>query len=470
MEELSFTNTLTRTKELFKPLQPGKASIYTCGPTVYNFAHIGNMRAYIFADILRRILDFAGYQTQHVMNITDVGHLVSDGDEGEDKMELGKQREGVDAWAIAQKYTDAFFNHCQKLNIKKPHIVCKATDHIQEQIDMIKILNDKNIAYRTTDGMYFDTSQFPAYGEMAKLDIEGLQSGIRIDNSGKKNKTDFALWKFSPEDSKRDMEWESPWGKGFPGWHIECSAMSMKYLGDQFDIHTGGIDHIPVHHTNEIAQSEACTGHDPFVQYWLHTEFLNLDGDIKMSKSKGHILTIDTLVEKGYSPLIYRYYLLTGHYRKPLHFSYKTMDQTKIAYDRLIKHIANLKETHKPADFSTFSKAAKNHQDTYKKALFDDLNTPRALAELHQILKDEQLTGSEKLALVFELDLILDVGLTAAENVKVDIPENVLDLVQAREQARLDKNWAEADQLRAKIDAQGYNVKDGAQGPEIQKV
>jgi len=312
---LKFYNTLTRKLEDFNPLNPPNVGLYTCGPTVYMYAHIGNLRTYIFEDILKRVLLANNYKVNHVMNITDVGHLTSDADTGDDKLEKEAIKENKNAWEIAAFYTAAFQKDLEELNIIPPDIWCKATDHINEQIELVKKLESKGFTYRTDDGIYFDTSKVADYGKLAGLDIEGLRAGIRVEMvAGKKNPTDFALWKFSPTNVKRQMEWDSPWGKGFPGWHIECAAMSMKYLGETFDIHCGGIDHIPVHHTNEIAEAESATG-KPFVKYWLHGEFLELK-EGRMGKSEGNAILVSTLKEKGFDPLSYRYLVLNTHYRK----------------------------------------------------------------------------------------------------------------------------------------------------------
>ena len=469
MHAVKLYNTRTRQKDVFTPLEEGKAGIYSCGPTVYAYAHIGNMRAYVFADVLRRVFDYAGYDTNHVMNITDVGHLVSDGDDGEDKMEVGKRRENLDAWGLAEKYTEAFFAHAKKLHVQVPHIVCKATDHIPEQIEMIKQLEEGGYTYVIEDGVYFDTEKFDRYGDMAKLDIEGLQSGKRIDDSGKRNKTDFALWKFSPKDAQRDMEWDSPWGKGFPGWHIECSAMSSKYLGEQFDIHTGGIDHIQVHHTNEIAQSECATGKAPFVNYWLHCEFLSMDKDSKMSKSKGDVLTVDVLQDKGYDPLVLRYLYLTSHYRNPLKFSFKSLDMAATTLKKLVKNILKLRAVEDAS--VVLSDKAKEYETRFMDAVCDDLNTAVGLAELHAVLGDHDLSDAEKYALVSKFDLVFGFDFAGMEEETAeDTPADVLDLVEARENARKNKEWAEADRLRDEIVAKGYSIKDGADGVEVMKM
>ena len=462
---IQFYNTRTRKKEEFKPLQPGKAGLYTCGPTVYSHAHIGNMRAYVFADLLKRTLQLGGYDVNHVMNITDVGHLVSDGDDGEDKMEVGKAREGLNAWQLAEKYTDSFKKFCDELNIDLPQSekLCKATDHIEQQIALVKKLEERSLTYIIDDGVYFDTAKFKSYGDMARLDIEGLEGGKRIADTGKKALTDFALWKFSPTDKQRDMEWDSPWGKGFPGWHIECSAMSMHYLGDQFDIHTGGIDHIQVHHTNEIAQAEGATGKAPFVNVWLHCEFLQFGDQVKMSKSKGDTLTIDSLIEKGYDPLAYRYLLLTAHYRSPIKFTWESLDAAQKTLERLRGKARALKSG-TPNNSST----AQNYRVNICEALFDDLNSAEALAEIHGLLANESLSHQDKRAIIEEFDSVFRVEFFK-EPQKQDVPDEVVKLAEARKDARDNKDWAESDRLRDEIAAHGYVVKDMSDGFEISK-
>ncbi|MGM0422468.1 MAG: cysteine--tRNA ligase [Pseudomonadota bacterium] len=465
---VTFYNTRTRQKEDFIPLQDGKAGIYSCGPTVYHHAHLGNMRANIFADLLRRVMEHAGYDVTHVMNITDVGHLVSDDDEGEDKMEVGKKREGLDAWGIAEKYTESFFDHCHKLNILTPHIVCKATEHIEQQIALIQKLEDRGLAYVIDDGVYFDTSKFEAYGAMAKLDIEGLEGGKRISDIGKKHKTDFALWKFSPKDSQRDMEWDSPWGKGFPGWHVECSAMSMHYLGEQFDIHSGGIDHIPIHHTNEIAQSEAATGKKPFVNVWLHNEFLQFGDDVKMSKSKGDTLTVDSLEDRGYDPLAFRYLMLTAHYRNPVKFTWEALDGAASTLKRLRKQALDIKHNTESSPAEDISETAALYITKFDTALFDDLNSAVALAELHSMLGDARLDDFEKMALLMYFEPVLHLGLFEEQEAAA-IPAEIIEMASQRKAAREDRNWAEADRLRAEIAKQGFDVMDSDDGFEVFK-
>lgn len=464
---VKLSNTATRKKEKFVSIKPNKVGLYTCGPTVYSRAHIGNLRAYIFADVLRRTLEYAGYEVNHVMNITDVGHLTSDADEGEDKMAAAAKKERATAWDIAERYTKQFFEDEEKLNIKKPKIICKATDHIKEQIELIKKLEAKGYVYKTQDGIYFNTSKFSHYGDLAKLDIKGLQAGSRIEMGDKKNKTDFALWKFSGNE-KRDMEWDSPWGKGFPGWHIECSAMSMRYLGETFDIHTGGIDHIPIHHTNEIAQSECATGKH-FVNYWLHSDFLVMNDKSKMSKSLGNVVNLGTLEEKGIDPLAYRYLCLNSHYKKRLLFDETILDSAVNAYNRFKEKIVLFKEEKvSPTNMEDLSAKGKSYLKDFKLAVFDDLNTPKALALMWTMLRDSKLDDSEKYSLVKEFDKVLALGINSI-NSSSQIPKEVESLVQQREEFRKSKNWSGADEARKKIAALGYEVSDTPKGPKVQK-
>ncbi|HVY01150.1 MAG TPA: cysteine--tRNA ligase [Candidatus Nanoarchaeia archaeon] len=468
-EKVKLTNTATRKKENFVSIKPGKVGLYTCGPTVYSRAHIGNMRAYIFADILRRTLEYAGYEVNHVMNITDVGHLTSDADEGEDKMAAAARKERATAWQVAERYTVQFFEDESKLNIKKPKVICKATDHIKEQIELIKKLEAKGYVYKTADGIYFNTSKFSHYGDLAKLDIKGLQAGSRIGMGDKQNKTDFALWKFSTAGEKRDMEWDSPWGKGFPGWHIECSAMSMKYLGDTFDIHTGGIDHIPIHHTNEIAQSECATGKH-FVNYWLHSDFLVMTDKEKMSKSLGNVINLGTLEEKKINPLAYRYLCLNSHYRKRLLFDEKILDSAVKAYNRFVEKISSFKDQNvSPANIEDLSSKGKSYLKEFKAAIFDDLNTPNALASMWTMLRDTKLEDSEKYGLVKEFDKVLALGIDSISS-NSQVPKEVEVLVKQREEFRKSKDWAGADGARKKITSLGYEVSDTPQGPKVKKI
>lgn len=469
--KLRIYNTLSRAVEDFQPLNPPKVGIYSCGPTVYHYAHIGNMRAYIFADTLVRGLEFCGYQVNQVMNITDVGHLTDDGSDGEDKVEIGSRREGLTAWDVAQRYTDAFFAHSQMLNIRRPHVVCKATDYIAEQIAMVKTLEDKGYTYKTADGVYFDTAKFPDYSKLGKLDIEGLREGIRVDAGDKRNKTDFALWKFSKPEEHRQMEWDAPWGRGFPGWHIECSAMAMRFLGPQFDIHTGGVDHIPIHHTNEIAQTECATGKTPFVKYWMHGEFLVIDDATKMSKSLGHILTVQTLVDKGYDPLAYRMLVLQSHYRKQLHFSFETLSAAARGYERLIGMIQQLKASVKGPSLAaaTLSDAGTTRAKAFSDAIAADLNTPQAVAEVYGVLQDAAIPPHEKLQLLVRFDAVLGLRLLAEPVTKSDAPPEMLKLLADRNAARAGKQWAEADRLRKAIADAGWEILDNPAGSALKR-
>ena len=459
MKKLTLFNTLSRSKEVFEPIEPGIVKMYCCGPTVYNYAHIGNLRSYFFEDILKRVLLFNDYKVNHVMNITDVGHLVSDEDEGEDKMEKGSAREGKTVWEIAEYYTEAFKNDIAQLNILPPTIYCKATDYINEQIDLVKCLEAKGYTYTTSDGVYFDTLKLSDYGKLARLDIEGLEEGRRIEFSDeKKHKTDFALWKFSPKGQKRQMEWDSPWGIGFPGWHIECSAMSIKFLGKTFDIHCGGVDHIPIHHTNEIAQSEACYG-VKFVNYWLHGEFL-IEEKGKMSKSAGGFLRIQTLIDKGYSPLDYRFFLLMTHYRKKIKFSFENLDAARNGYNNLKSKIAEIKsdKNNKPDNEELVDK----YRGEFFDCINDDLNVTEALAVLWDVLKAEDLNPADKLFLTEEFDKIfgLDLDKVEALEINVTIPPDIVELAKKRKEAKLNKDFKLADEYRNQIKEKGYDILD----------
>ncbi len=457
-------NTLTRSKEEFKPMNDGEVGLYTCGPTVYNFAHIGNLRTYIFEDILKRVLQAAGYKVHHVMNVTDVGHLVSDADEGEDKMALGAAREGKTVWEIADFYWQAFRKDMARLNLIEPEVWCKATDHIEAQINLIKTLEEKGFTYRTDDGIYFDTSKFPDYGKMARLDIEGLKAGARIEMADKRNPTDFALWKFSPKNQKRLMEWPSPWGVGFPGWHIECSAMAIDKLGERLDIHCGGIDHIQVHHTNEIAQAEAALGHK-WCNWWMHAEFLTLSKDddgeaARMSKSSGEFLTLDLLVKKGYDPLAYRYFCLNAHYRQQLAFSWDGMDAAANAMKRLRRAVLELR-----AKFTGGEKPIKAALIEFRIAAEDDLNMPRALAAMWNVLKNEQASAGEIYATLLEMDKVLGLGIADMQEEKPDVDEAEINrLIAERADARKSKNFARSDEIRDQLAAMGITLEDKPTG------
>lgn len=468
--EIYLFNTLGREKQLFKPINKGKAGIYTCGPTVYDYQHIGNFRTFLFEDFLKRMLLYNGYEVLHIMNITDVGHLTSDADEGEDKMEKGSARTGKTVWEIAEYYTKHFIDDANALNILPPCKYTKATDYIPEQIEMIKCIEDKGYTYKTSDGIYFDTSKIKDYGKLARLDIEGLEEGSRISfSSEKRNKTDFALWKFSPASTKRQMEWDSPWGKGFPGWHIECSAMSRKFLGDTFDIHCGGVDHIPIHHTNEIAQSEACTG-KPFVNYWMHGAFLEEDSG-KMSKSKGEFIRVESLVKNGFSPLDYRYLCLGTHYRKRLLFSWEILGQAKTALSRLRENIKQIKSEISNDNIPENIDLENELKNNFNEAINDDLNMPQALAVLWGVIRNNILSNSQKLKLIINFDSVL--GLNLNENFSdqtQEVPKEILELVMQRTEAKKQKDFNKADEIRQKIKSLGYEVIDKKEGPELKKI
>jgi cysteinyl-tRNA synthetase len=454
---LKIYNTLSRQKEIFKPIKGKKVGMYSCGPTVYWFAHIGNFRSYIFKDILLRVLKYDGYKVKHVMNYTDVGHLTSDADTGEDKMEKGSKREGKTVWEIADFYTKAFEKDSRALNLLKPDKTPTATGHIKEQIDLIKILEKKGFTYRIEDGIYFDTAKLKNYGKLANLDIEKLKSGARVEVvAGKKNATDFALWKFSPKGIKRQMEWDSPWGIGFPGWHIECSAMSSKFLGKQFDIHTGGEDHIAVHHTNEIAQSETAFGKKPWVKYWLHGAFLTFKGE-KVSKSKGGLYTISELEKLGFSALDYRYFCFTASYRKPLDFSIEAVRNAKNSIQRLKNIISEIKDD---------KKINKKYLSKFENAINDDLDMPKAISVLWEMLRDKKAVG--KIKTIKEMDKVF--GLDLLKKEKLEIPSKIKKLLAQREIEKNNKNWKKADEIRKVIKKMGFQVEDTSTGPKIKKI
>jgi cysteinyl-tRNA synthetase len=467
--DIKFYNTLGREKQVFKPIEAGKAGMYCCGLTVYNYAHIGNLRAYIFEDLLKRMLLYNGYEVKHVVNITDVGHLQSDADEGEDKMELGSSREGKTAWELAEYYTKAFKKDMEELNILPPGIWCKATDHIKEQIELVRCLEKKGFTYTTSDGIYFDTSKVPDYGKLALLNIAGLEEGKRIAFSEeKKNKTDFALWKFSPKGQKRQMEWDSPWGVGFPGWHIECSAMSMKYLGETFDIHCGGVDHIPIHHTNEIAQAEACTG-KKFVNYWLHNEFLIIESE-KMSKSAGEFLRLQTLIDNGYDPLDYRYFCLGAHYRKHLQFTWENLDAAKNAFTRLKNRVIEFR-TADSNDTKDYADSVEGYRQRFLEAVNDDLGIPEGLAVTWEVVRNDLLPPKLRLELLYEFDKVLGLGLKEAKKERMgDIPEEIMKMVEERTEAKKNKDFKKADEIRNKIKSMGYELIDKKDGVEVKKI
>ncbi len=448
-------NSLSRRVEDFQPLDPPRVGLYTCGPTVYNFQHVGNYRTYVFEDALKRALNLCGFQVRHVMNITDVGHLVSQADEGEDKMEVGASREGKTAWEIARIYTDAFLADCRDLNIIPPDVLCKATEHIPEQIALIRRLEDKGLIYRTSDGMYYDTARFPAYARLAgESHIAGIREGFRVGvNEEKRAATDFAVWKFSPKDSQRQMEWDSPWGKGFPGWHIECSAMAMKYLGETFDIHCGGIDHVPIHHTNEIAQAEGATG-KPFVRFWMHGEFL-LMNSAKMAKSAGGFVTVAHLKENGFDPLDYRYHCFAAHYRKQLDFTWESLGSSKTARRRLCEAALAVKD-------APLKPACAEHRQAFRGAIEDDLNMPAALSSVWDCLHSGVPAGAKR-AFLEDAEAVLGLGLLR-EATAASASAEEQALLDRRVQARADKDFKASDDLRKELAARGILVEDTKQG------
>lgn len=461
--DLLLYNTLTRAKEIFKPINSGTVGLYTCGPTVYHYAHIGNLRTYIFEDILKRVLEYNGFKVEHVMNVTDVGHLTGDRDMGEDKIEKEAALEAKTAREVADFYLAAFKADLARLNIIEPSIWCKATDFIKEQIDLIKNLETKGYTYLTSDGVYFDTAKFKDYNKLSHLKLAELKEGARVEkNNEKKNLTDFALWKFSPAyietaavKPKRQQEWESPWGIGFPGWHIECSAMSLNFLKDRLDIHCGGVDHINIHHTNEIAQSEAATGKQ-FFNYWLHGEHLNLGENEKMSKSKGHILTVETeTIKQGIDPLAFRYLCFMTHYRKAMSYKVEALKQADAALKSLRRAINDL-----DGQVTSVDPVLKQK---FNEAVNDDLNMPQAIAVLHKLLNSE-LDAGVKLATLLDFDKVLGLSLIALE-----IPVEINDLFNKRLVAKKNKDFATSDMLRAEIEAKGFVVEDGASGSKIFK-
>jgi len=469
-------NTLTRSKDRFEPLKDDYVRMYNCGPTVYDFAHIGNLRSYVFADTLRRALLLNDYKVMQVVNITDVGHLTSDADEGDDKMTLALKREGkpltLEAMKeVADDYTEAFLEDLDALNIKRPSVLPRASAHIDADIALIETLMQKEYAYRTNDGVYFDTSRFDGYGKLGGIDVEKLKSGARVEtNVEKRNPADFALWKKNDK-----LGWESPWGRGFPGWHIECSAMAMEYLGKEIDIHTGGVDHIGTHHNNEIAQSEAATGKQ-FARFWLHNEHLGIEGT-KISKSLKNTVTLRQLREHGYNPLAYRYWALTASYRTKMNFSFRALDASQRALVRLHRHFVE--------DLSDVR--ASNVDEKYElellKAMNDDLDTPKAIALMWEVVKDAEMKASVKRATLLHFDKALGLGLlklakNGATTVSLsvepvamkDLPEDIQALIKEREEAREARDWARADELRVTLKMRGFEVKDTPEGPTIMKI
>ena len=454
---LKIYNTLTRKKEEFIPIDKKEVRIYSCGPTVYYFAHIGNLRAYLFMDNLRRVLKYNGYNIKHAMNITDVGHLVSDADEGEDKMLKASKRENKNPFEIADFYMNAFLNDMKKLNIDMPNIICRATEHIQVMEDYLKQIIANGYTYETKDTIYFDTSKLDKYGVLSNRNIEEQKAGARVEfDKEKKNPTDFALWIKAPKEHL--MKWDTFWGECYPGWHLECSAMSEKYLGEVFDIHTGGMDHIPVHHENEIAQAKGYCGKIP-AHYWMHVEFLQVNGG-KMSKSLNNIYTLKDLEEKGYSPDVYRMFNFSSHYKKPINFTFEAMNAAKIALNRLKE---GYKRHHEGKDAVSKEVITKFEKD-FLEAINDDLNMPQALSVVWEVVKQEK-KSPEFAQLLKKFDKIL--GLNIDREEEFEIPEEIMKIVEERKQARIEKNWNKSDELRDKLISLGYNVKDTSDGMKI---
>lgn len=460
---LKLYNTLTRKKEEFVPLKKGTVKMYSCGPTVYNYAHIGNMRAYIFMDTLRKVLKYNGYKVKHVMNITDVGHLVSDADEGEDKMAKTARIENRSVYEIAKEYTDAFMKDIKALNIDTPEHIAKATEHIREMEIYVNDIVKNGYAYETSKGVYFDTSKLPNYGKMlSNNNIDDLKAGARVEvDTEKRNPQDFALWIKAPKE--HIMKWNSKWGLCYPGWHIECSAMSRKYLGDKFDIHTGGVDHIPIHHENEIAQSIGATGHN-LANYWMHVEFLLIDGG-KMSKSLGNVYTLNDLKVKGIDALSYRYFTYSSHYRNKLNFTWDAIKSAKNSLNKLRDMIALHKDVNKKIDKNIISK----YEEQFLDAINDDMNMPVAISIVWEIAKEKE-KSNDFYELIKKFDSVLSLDLDKNDKENINIPEDIKLILNERKDARKNKNFAKSDELRDKLKELGYIVKDTKDGQIIEKV
>ena len=465
---LKLYNTLTKQKEEFKPLEGNEVRIYSCGPTVYSFAHIGNFRAYIFMDNLRRVLQANGYTLKHVMNITDVGHLESDADEGEDKMEKAAKKENKDPYEIAAFYTDIFFRDMGRLNIQRPEIIAKATDHIKDMIEFVKVLVEKGYVYETSRALYFDISKLDKYPVLSNRNLDDQIAGARVDvDPEKKNPYDFAVWIKAPEN--HIMKWESPWGLSYPGWHLECSAMGKKYLGKEFDIHTGGVDHIPTHHENEIAQSKGCTGHIP-AKRWMHVEFLQVDGG-KMSKSLGNTYTLDQLQEKGIEPLAYKLFCYTAHYRTKLNFTFDSAISSQKALNRLREsYLLHLESE----DNNVEKEKIEEYRKRFMNAVNDDLNMPLAMGIVWEVARNE-IKSKQYAKLLIEFDKILGLDIEHSKDYlekeeKIELPEEIKSLVEQRKQTRENKDWAESDRIRDLLKDQGYVVKDTKEGQVIEKI
>ena len=461
--DIYFYNTLTRQKDKFIPIDENEIRIYSCGPTVYKDATIGNMRTNIFQDVLRRVLKYNGYKIKHAMNITDVGHLVSDGDEGEDKMIKSAKEEHKTPLEIAEHYTKLFFQDLKDLNIETPEIICKATDHIPEMLEYVKKLVENGYAYETSTAIYFDISKLDKYPILSNLDIEEQKAGARVDvDPEKRNPYDFALWIKAPENHL--MKWDSPWGPSYPGWHIECSAMGQKYLGEQFDIHTGGIDLIPTHHENEIAQSKGACGKVP-ANYWIHGEYLLIDGG-KMSKSLGNVYLLEDIVEKGYEALVYKLFSYSCHYRNKLNFTWAGIDAASKALERLRKGY----QIHKSGNDNVEDREIQEIEKRFHEAINDDLNMPSAMGVVWETIRYDK--KSPKIAeLLLKFDTVLGLKIDKRSGIEnIQIPQDIMELIEKRKQARQEKNWEESDRLRDLIKEKGYEVKDTKDGVEINKI
>ena len=461
--DIFFYNTLTRKKELFKPINEKEVRIYSCGPTVYKDATIGNMRTSIFQDVLRRVLRYNGYKLKHAMNITDVGHLVSDGDEGEDKMVKSAREEHKTPEEIAKHYTKLFFDDLKALNLETPEIICKATEHIKEMLEYVKVLVEKGFAYETSTAIYFDISKLDKYPVLSNLNIEEQKAGARVEvDKEKKNPYDFALWIKAPENHL--MKWDSPWGPSYPGWHIECSAMGQKYLGEQFDIHTGGIDLIPTHHENEIAQSKGYCGKIP-ANYWLHGEYLLIDGG-KMSKSLGNVYLLKDITNKGYNPLSYKLLTYSSHYRNKLNFTWESMESS----DKALERLKNGYKSHLKGTDDVEDEIINEYEEKFHKAINDDLNMPLAMSVVWEVVRNEKKSPKlAKLLIKFDTILGLKIDEDNESTKEKEIPEEILMLVDERKVARENKNWEESDRLRNLINEKGYSIKDTKDGVEISK-
>lgn len=454
-------NTLSRKIEEFKSINEQEVRMYSCGPTVYGYAHIGNLRAYLFMDTLRRTLKYNGYTLKHVMNITDVGHLTSDADEGEDKMLKAAKREKKDPFEIAQFYMDAFLKDIAKLNIDQPEIIARATEHIDVMEKYVQKIIENGYTYETENTIYFDTSKLDQYGVLSNRNVEEQKAGARVEfDSEKKNISDFALWIKAPENHL--MKWDTFWGKCYPGWHLECSAMSYQYLGEQFDIHTGGIDHIPIHHENEIAQSKGFCGKIP-ANFWMHVDFLTIDGG-KMSKSLNNLYTLQDLAERGYEPLVYRMFNFASNYRNKINFTWDTMDSSKVALSRLREGYLK----HKNATETVESKVLQDFENRFLEAINDDLNMPVAMSVVWEVVKYPK-KSKQLMEVLLKFDQVLGFDLAHYEPKEEELPQEISELVKERDEARQNKNWAESDRLRDVLMEKGYTVKDTKEGTVVEK-